>query len=81
MQYESAHSVFLLVIDTVLFVLVCSVIKMSVSSTVGRARALEGHPAQLGFADCLSYACAASGRVPILFKGRDVTRTDLAIVS
>ncbi|MBB5765551.1 type II toxin-antitoxin system VapC family toxin [Methylorubrum rhodesianum] len=41
----------------------------------------RGHPAQLGFADCLSYACAASGRVPILFKGRDVTRTDLAIAS
>ncbi|ARO55202.1 Ribonuclease VapC30 [Methylorubrum extorquens] len=40
-----------------------------------------GHPAQLNFADCLSYACAATGRVPILFKGRDFIHTDLAVAS
>ncbi|MEN3238802.1 type II toxin-antitoxin system VapC family toxin [Methylobacterium ajmalii] len=39
----------------------------------------RGHPAQLNFADCLSYACAASYRAPILFKGRDFTHTDLKI--
>jgi ribonuclease VapC len=37
----------------------------------------QGHPAQLNFADCLSYACASSRRAPILFKGRDFSRTDL----
>lgn len=41
----------------------------------------HGHPAQLNFADCLSYACAAHGDVPILFKGRDFTRTDLKVAS
>lgn len=42
--------------------------------TYGKGR---GHPAQLNFADCLSYACADFHRVPILFKGRDFARTDL----
>ncbi|CAO4135869.1 type II toxin-antitoxin system VapC family toxin [Methylorubrum extorquens] len=46
--------------------------------TYGKGR---GHPAQLNFADCLSYACAATGRVPILFKGRDFIHTDLAVAS
>ena len=46
--------------------------------TYGKGR---GHPAQLNFADCLSYACAAHHNVPILFKGRDFTRTDLKVAS
>lgn len=46
--------------------------------TYGKGR---GHPAQLNFADCLSYACAASGGIPILFKGRDFIHTDLDIAS
>ena len=41
----------------------------------------RGHPAQLNFADCLSYACAATGGIPILFKGRDFIHTDLDIAS
>ncbi len=39
-----------------------------------------GHPAQLNLADCLSYACAKAHNVPILFKGRDFSHTDLEIV-
>jgi ribonuclease VapC len=38
----------------------------------------RGHPAQLNLADCLSYACAKSRGVPLLYKGRDFGRTDLA---
>jgi ribonuclease VapC len=37
----------------------------------------QRHPAQLNFADCLSYACAVSLAAPILFKGSDFNRTDL----
>lgn len=37
----------------------------------------QRHPAQLNFADCLSYACAVSLSAPILFKGSDFSRTDL----
>ncbi|KMO14843.1 type II toxin-antitoxin system VapC family toxin [Methylobacterium platani] len=44
--------------------------------TYGKGRS---HPAQLNFADCLSYACAAYYRSPILFKGRDFVHTDLRI--
>ncbi|WP_171070316.1 type II toxin-antitoxin system VapC family toxin [Methylobacterium terricola] len=39
----------------------------------------QGHPARLNFADCLSYACADRSRLPILFKGRDFSRTDLVL--
>lgn len=37
----------------------------------------QGHPAQLNFADCLSYACAITLDAPILFKGNDFSKTDL----
>ena len=44
-------------------------------ATYGKAR---GHPAQLNLADCLSYACAKSKGLPILFKGDDFSRTGMA---
>src|SRR4051812_32561783 len=31
----------------------------------------RGHPAQLNLADCMSYACARTHGVPLLFKGND----------
>jgi ribonuclease VapC len=37
----------------------------------------RSHPAQLNFADCLSYACADILSIPILFKGRDFSETNL----
>lgn len=37
----------------------------------------SGHPAQLNFGDCFSYALAREKREPILFKGDDFRRTDL----
>jgi ribonuclease VapC len=36
------------------------------------------HPAQLNLADCLSYASAKRRGVPLLYKGNDFARTDLA---
>lgn len=38
----------------------------------------RGHPARLNLADCLSYACARNAGVPLLYKGGDFARTDLA---
>lgn len=38
----------------------------------------RGHPAQLNLADCLSYACAKAQGVPLLYKGKDFSHTDLA---
>lgn len=37
----------------------------------------QGHPAQLNFGDCLSYACASEYAASILFKGADFAQTDL----
>lgn len=44
-------------------------------STYGKGR---GHPAQLNLADCLSYASAKSCGMPLLYKGKDFSHTDLA---
>ena len=43
----------------------------------------SGHPAQLNFGDCFSYALARDKREPILFKGDHFVHTDLrsALVS
>jgi ribonuclease VapC len=37
----------------------------------------SGHPAQVNFGDCFSYALARDKREPILFKGDDFGHTDL----
>ncbi len=37
----------------------------------------QGHPAQLNFGDCISYALAKSLDAPLLFKGEDFARTDI----
>jgi ribonuclease VapC len=37
----------------------------------------SGHPANLNFGDCFSYALAREKREPLLFKGNDFNHTDL----
>jgi ribonuclease VapC len=37
----------------------------------------SGHPAQLNFGDCFSYALARVKREPLLYKGDDFGRTDV----
>ena len=36
------------------------------------------HPAALNFGDCFAYACARHAGVPLLYKGDDFARTDIA---
>jgi ribonuclease VapC len=36
------------------------------------------HPANLNFGDCFSYALAKSAGLPLLFKGSDFSKTDIA---
>jgi ribonuclease VapC len=38
----------------------------------------RSHPAQLNLADCFASACAKVYLVPLLYKGDDFRRTDLA---
>lgn len=37
----------------------------------------SGHPANLNFGDCFSYALAKSSAEPLLFKGSDFAKTDI----
>ncbi|KQT43148.1 hypothetical protein ASG43_16735 [Aureimonas sp. Leaf454] len=37
----------------------------------------RGHPAQLNFGDCFSYALAVARDLPLLYKGNDFTHTDI----
>lgn len=39
---------------------------------------VTGHPADLNFGDCFAYACAKTLGAPLLYKGNDFARTDLA---
>lgn len=48
---------------------------MTASSMYGRT---VGHPADLNFGDCFAYACAKALALPLLYKGDDFSRTDLA---
>lgn len=41
----------------------------------------RGHPAQLNMGDCFAYACARALGVPLLYKGDDFDRTDIAAAS
>lgn len=51
---------------------------MAALETFGKGR---GHPAQLNFGDCLAYAIAKVHGVPLLFKGRDFSKTDVVAAS
>jgi ribonuclease VapC len=48
---------------------------VTASATYGKA---VGHPADLNMGDCFAYACAKTLNVPLLYKGGDFARTDLA---
>jgi ribonuclease VapC len=37
------------------------------------------HPAGLNYGDCFSYALSKATREPLLFKGKDFTKTDLSV--
>jgi len=60
--------------------------EVTISSGIGQAALealatygkLAGHPAQLNMGDALSYACAKAHHAPLLYKGDDFAKTDLA---
>ncbi len=43
----------------------------------GRGR----HPAGLNFGDCIAYGLAKETGEPLVFKGRDFSKTDIAVVA
>lgn len=48
---------------------------VTASATYGKT---VGHPADLNMGDCFAYACAKALNVPLLYKGDDFAKTDLA---
>ena len=48
---------------------------LTAAQTYGRC---VGHPAALNLGDCFAYACAKSSQAPLLYKGDDFAKTDLA---
>ena len=48
---------------------------MNAAYTYGKG---SGHSAKLNFGDCFSYAMAKQANSPLLYKGDDFARTDLA---
>jgi ribonuclease VapC len=48
---------------------------VEVSARYGKG---SGHPARLNMGDCFSYAMARRAQVPLLYKGNDFARTDIA---
>lgn len=61
-------------VQAVDFTLASYAVAVDAFNRYGKGR---GHPAQLNFGDCLSYAVAKSRNLPLLFKGDDFARTDL----
>jgi len=49
---------------------------LSAFARYGKGR---GHPAQLNLGDCFAYAAATTNSVPLLFKGNDFSKTDIAV--
>ena len=49
-----------------------------VMQTAARYGKGSGHPAKLNFGDCFSYAMAKQANQPLLYKGEDFSKTDLA---
>ena len=60
--------------------------EIAVSPEIGRLAVVAcasfgkaaGHPAGLNFGECFAYACAKSLGVPLIYKGDDFAKTDLA---
>jgi ribonuclease VapC len=50
-------------------------VAMDAFTRYGRGR----HPAGLNFGDCLTYAVARISGMPLLFTGKDFSKTDLAL--
>ena len=53
-------------------------IQAGLAAAAWRAYGKGRHPAGLNFGDCFSYALSKARAAPLLFKGTDFSRTDIA---
>jgi len=73
-------------LDLLLTKMAARVVPFSVADIAGVRSAYERfgkgrHAASLNFGDCFSYALAVSSGEPLLFKGEDFSRTDVAKIA
>jgi ribonuclease VapC len=65
-------------LDRLLTDLAATVFPFTLDQAYKRYGKGSGHPARLNFGDCFTYGLAKLTGEPVLFKGNDFSRTDLA---
>jgi ribonuclease VapC len=77
MQVEATIAEFLRVAQIEIIAIDASDGKLAVQAFADYGKG-RGNPAQLNLADCFSYACSKKRGMPLLYKGNDFAKTDLA---
>ena len=75
---EGARDLKLLVLEAGIRLVPVSAEQAEIARAVYRRFGRGNHPARLNYGDCFAYALAHETGEPLLFKGEDFTRTDLA---
>ncbi len=65
--------------DAAIEIVPVSVDQASLATSAFRQFGKGRHPAGLNFGDCFSYALAKGSGQPLLFKGNDFSKTDVAV--
>lgn len=74
---QNAVSEFLMALEAVEISVDCETGRLAIEASKQFGKA-TGHPADLNFGDCFTYACAKLRSLPLLYKGNDFSHTDLA---
>jgi ribonuclease VapC len=77
---EGARDLRHYLIDAAIAIVPVTVSQAELARTAYRRFGRGYHPARLNFGDCLAYALAQETGEPLLFKGDDFSRTDVATV-
>jgi len=79
--YEGARDLRLFMVEAAIEVVPVTLEQAEMAREAYRAYGRGNHPARLDFGDCFAYALAKSSAEPLLFKGDDFSRTDIAVVA
>jgi ribonuclease VapC len=79
--YEGARDLRLFMVEAAIEVVPVTLEQAEIAREAYRAYGRGNHPARLNFGDCFAYALAKSSAEPLLFKGDDFSRTDIAVVA
>ncbi len=79
--YEGARDLRLFMVEAAIEVMPVTMEQAEMARQAYRSYRRGNHPARLNFGDCFAYALAKSSGEPLLFKGDDFSRTDIAVVA